>query len=87
LQCSGPATQNFPAPTFKGQPLDYCLNFETNCGQAAADAFCTSQGYKNSPVWKSRRLAAGTTLTIGDSAMCDTTQHVCDTFSWIICSN
>ena len=65
-------------------PLDWCREFEENCGKPAAEAFCKKQGCSLKSYSK-RKVQQGTTLTIGDSATCTTDYHGCDSFSQITC--
>jgi len=79
------ATRTFDNPTYKGNRLDWCLNWAKGCGKAAADAYCKYRGYQ-----KARRFSQASdigkrhpTRLIGTGAVCD--QRFCDGFRRIIC--
>lgn len=42
----------FKNPQFKGHPMDVCLEFASQCGQPAADYFCTLNGFAKAADWK-----------------------------------
>jgi hypothetical protein len=39
------AARNFLSPKIDGKPVAFCLSGDSQCGKAAADAFCRSAGY------------------------------------------
>lgn len=77
--------RTFVNPMYKEKPLDWCREFEENCGRPAAEAFCKNKGCSLKSYFK-RNIPQGETLTIGDNAVCDTDFHGCDSFSQITCA-
>jgi hypothetical protein len=43
-----PSDRIFTNPVWQGQRLDVCLQWATNCGKPAADAFCRAKGFTES---------------------------------------
>lgn len=72
----------FKHPKVGGNRLDWCLTFQKDCGEKAANAWCQSQGYKNATTF-SKAGNVGLTRTIGDSSLCADSH--CDSFSQITC--
>jgi hypothetical protein len=67
-------------------PVDWCREWQANCGKPAADAFCQSKGFE---VAKSFEKAANLseTVTITEKKICDKTNSpVCDGFREIVCT-
>lgn len=82
-------SKRFDSPTYAGIALDWCLEWETVCGQPAADYWCTLQGYTHAqelggPV----RLTEGEVATVlpKSNATCSPAIHQCDTFSYVVCA-
>lgn len=73
----------FPRPTFEGRRLDWCYSFGSNCGVAAAEAFCRYQGYRGVDGYE-KAGSVGPTRTIGSKQNCDNWNN-CDGFSFIGC--
>lgn len=73
------------APKYKGNRLDWCVDWSVGCGQQAATAFCKSRGFKLAVAFKiAPDIGAATpTRLIGTGAVCD--QNFCDGFSTITC--
>lgn len=73
-------------PTIGGVAMDYCLGFATGCGQDAANEYCRRKGYSGgAKTFGALRLSSGRTRVLSNNAICDTSFHVCDTFSYIDC--
>jgi hypothetical protein len=76
-------TQTFQAPSVRGVRLDWCRNWGTNCGQAAADLFCREMRFD-----RAARFAPapglGRTLVFGDGRLCEGPQ--CGGFATITCA-
>lgn len=70
----------FDDPTHHGLRLDWCLNFRTGCGKAAADAYCKSKSYGEATDYPKRRTYTDETLTLEDQATCTPAHNTCDTF-------
>lgn len=86
ITCYGPVpTQRvFQNPEWKGYRLDMCLNWGTNCGKPAADAFCRSEGFTESTYSvPDPEPGRGSTCLIGTSQICD--QKFCVGFQMITC--
>jgi hypothetical protein len=79
-------SQTFSNPTIKGYRLDWCLNWATQCGEPAANAWCRTQGYKHAVRWdiSSDVGASSPTYVIGDRRVCN--ESFCDGFSMIECA-
>jgi hypothetical protein len=70
----------------KSVPVDWCREWQANCGKPAADAFCQSEGFE---VAKSFVKAANLpeTVTITEKKTCNKTNSpVCDGFQEIVCT-
>jgi hypothetical protein len=67
--CAFCKEQAFMDPTVEGAAVDVCLNWGTNCGKPAADAFCQLQGFAGSSAHAARPNAPPT-FVIGDRAVC-----------------
>ena len=80
-------TKSFAKPMHpQGNRLDWCFNWAQGCGKQAADAFCTSHGFK-SAVNFSKAVDIGDkhkTRVISTGAVCD--QKFCDGFGQIVCN-
>jgi hypothetical protein len=76
----------FNAPMWKGDRLDWCLNWSTGCGKDAADAFCRTRGYQNATKFEQAANIGSQQKTrlIATDAVCD--QNSCDGFESITCS-
>jgi hypothetical protein len=44
-ETSSAAARNFLSPKIDGKPIAFCLSGNSQCGRAAADAFCRSAGF------------------------------------------
>ena len=77
----------YTAPTYKGVQLDWCLDFASDCGQAAADYFCKTKGSTGAAAFDGPvPLNSGTTILPKSGAICNTNYHGCDTFRSIDCN-
>lgn len=66
-------------------PMDWCREWQVNCGKPAADAFCQWQGFEAA---KSFEKAANLpeTVTITEKTICNKSNSpVCDGFQQIVC--
>lgn len=75
-------TRTFIQPTVNGIRLDWCRVWGNECGKPAADAFCTSQGFRNAadhPI----DANIGRTWVMGDARECNDPN--CDGFTRIVC--
>jgi hypothetical protein len=74
----------FANPVWKEHRLDVCLQWATNCGKPAADAFCKAKGFTES-MSDVPDLEPGyaTTRVIGTDQICD--GNFCKGFQQIIC--
>ncbi len=75
----------FNGPKWNGYALDWCKNFEGNCGKPAADLFCQKKGYPQSTGFVKLQRVSYQTMTIGQNAICDPRSHTCDSFAYIDC--
>jgi hypothetical protein len=79
----GEEKRKFENPRVKGQVVDRCLNWESNCEMPAADNFCRLNGYAGAVYF--RLEYARPTLVVGDQKVCDT--KTCQGFTAITCAN
>ncbi len=77
-----PATRRFDNPLVEGVALDYCRNWEKDCGKPAADAFCQSQGFA-AAIDFTPRFHAPPTRVIGSGRVCD--NAICARMAAITC--
>lgn len=76
---------SFNYPKWNGYALDWCKNFEQGCGKPAADLYCKKRGYPQSTGFVKLNRVNYQTMTIGQNAICDPRDHVCDSFARIDC--
>lgn len=76
---------HFAFPKWNGYALDWCKNFEQACGKPAADLYCQKRGYPQAVAFNKLNRVSYQTMTIGQNAICDPRDHVCDSFSSIDC--
>jgi hypothetical protein len=77
-----PQGKDFLNPTINGIGVDFCLNWATNCGKPAADAFCRAQGYAEAGGYTYLENRPPT-FVIGDLRVCDAPG--CTRFTQIAC--
>jgi len=77
-----PATRRFDNPLVEGVALDYCRNWEKDCGKPAADAFCQSQGFAAS-IDFTPRFHAPPTRVIGSGQVCN--NAICARMAAVTC--
>lgn len=77
----------FAYPKWNGYALDWCKNFEGNCGKPAADLWCQKKGYPQALGFTKLQRVSFQTMTVGNNAICDPRSHVCDSFSQITCQD
>jgi len=71
---------------WRGVRLDWCREWENNCGKPAADAFCQSKGFQEAKKFEQSANVPDETATIGDKRICDkSTRPSCDSFKLIEC--
>ena len=82
-----PTIINYSSPIYNGNRLDWCVNWGTGCGAAAANAFCKWKGHAQAVQFAIAHDigAASPTRLIGTGAVCD--QGFCDGFALIRCQN
>jgi hypothetical protein len=79
-----PGSRVFANPVWKGYRLDACLNWGTDCGMPAADAFCRAKGFTGALDAKLDAEAGyASTRLIGTDKIC--TGSGCTGFQQIIC--
>jgi hypothetical protein len=81
--CSFCQEQVFADPKVNGTAVDVCLNWGTNCGKPAADAFCQGQGFAMSSAHAAQGNAPPT-LVLGDGTVCN--ESFCARLSSITCT-
>jgi hypothetical protein len=70
-------------PTFNGLPVDWCLTYAANCGQAAADRYCQSQGCGNGALsWSWSGNQNQTTIIVATGQIC---QNFCGRLTSVVC--
>jgi hypothetical protein len=77
----------FVDPTVDGIRLDWCRLWATDCGGAAAAAWCRQVGYSAAVTWEedSNVSARGiVTKLVGDGRLCQPPNR-CDSFASITC--
>jgi hypothetical protein len=74
----------FSAPAYKGHLLDWCLNWGSDCGAPAANAWCKSKGYDGAEAFKLWENVGKSTRVFGTGQVCD--DESCDSFKMIACS-
>jgi len=75
----------FPDPIWNGMKLDWCLEFESECGQPAAQEFCSKSGFANLQGYAKLPRISSSSMCIGDNAICQASVHTCDSFSYVSC--
>ena len=77
--------KTFNQPKWKGDRLDWCMNWSQGCGKDAADAYCKASGYQNVINFAMAADIGSThqTRLISTGAVCD--QDFCDGFKFIEC--
>ena len=81
-----PMKKTFYNPRWKGNRLDWCVNWSQGCGKAAANKYCAARGFKRAYSFQIAHnigLSSPTRL-IGTGAVCD--QGFCDGFKKITCN-
>lgn len=70
-----------------GPRIDWCLNWGTDCGEEAADAFCRRQGYARAVEGGFKKDPGVSTVTLvqGSGRTCDGRDRHCDSFKRIKC--
>ncbi len=80
-------TKSFAYPHYNGYRLDWCREFQTDCGAPAALAYCQKNGYPKLVNFAMLPHQNQPTMTINGNAICNPSFHVCDSFSMIQCSH
>jgi hypothetical protein len=79
-----PSERVFVNPVWKDQRLDACVQWATNCGKPAADAFCKSKGFSESfEAELDAQPGYAPTRLIGTDQICK--ESFCTGFQQIIC--
>ena len=81
-------SKTFNKPAIEGYRLDWCLHWGTQCGKAAADAWCKKKMGKADGYAKKWKQAVDIgasypTYVMGDKKVCN--QKFCDGFQWVTC--
>lgn len=84
---TGSGTVRFERPMANGLPLDYCREFRTNCGAAAAAYFCQSLGYTDQASFAMLDGTVDRTYLPATRETCilNVNNNVCNTFETIDC--
>ena len=77
----GEDSRRFENPRVKGQVVDRCLNWDSNCEMPAADNFCRLNGYARAA--RFRFAGMRPTIVAGDNKVCD--EGYCQGFTTITC--
>lgn len=86
ITCTQPIARHrvFANPVWKGKRLDVCLQWGSNCGKPAADAFCKTKGFSESfHATEDPEPGYAATRLIGTDQVCD--KPFCRGFQQIIC--
>jgi hypothetical protein len=83
---AGLASQTFSYPVHQVYRLNYCLTSKAGCGEAAAQAWCKTQGFGTASGWEIDENigALFPTVVLGENQIC--AQFVCDGFQEITCA-
>lgn len=76
------ADETFKNPKVDGTALDFCRDWGTNCGKAAADAYCRKKGYGKAITFRSRNNSPPTRV-INSGQVCD--QPFCHRITSVTC--
>jgi hypothetical protein len=68
-------------PRVRGELVDWCVTWATNCGQPGADQFCRTQGHDRAIAWE--RYPGQRTLVLGDNRICPAG---CDALRDVVCT-
>jgi hypothetical protein len=81
-----PLPKLFEKPMYNGKRLDWCHNWDADCGQVAADAFCKTNGFARAKAFAQDPHIgdAQPTRVMANGAVCD--QAVCNGFKAITCT-
>jgi hypothetical protein len=81
------ASQTFPYPIHEIYRLNYCLNWNKDCGKPAAQTWCKEQGFRWASGFKIDENIGSLfpTIVLGENRVC--AQFVCDGFQEITCAN
>ena len=77
--------KTFNSPNYNGYRLDWCKQFEVDCGAPAALANCNKMGYAHMVGYQKQGPLNVSTMIIGSNAICNPKYHRCDGFSYINC--
>ena len=79
-------TKTFDNPAFRGDRLDWCVNWGEGCGGPAATAWCKTEGFDEAVnIKQAPDIGASTpTRLIATGEVCD--QSYCDGFTSITCA-
>lgn len=77
----------FAYPKWNGYALDWCKNFEGQCGKPAADLWCQKKGFPQAVAFTKLYRVSFQTMTVGNNAVCDPRSHHCDSFQSITCQD
>ncbi len=72
----------FDKPAFQGIRVDWCYEFSAECGEKAANRFCSAQGFKKAAEFQIE-ANIGHTVTLATGREC--TEGTCDGFEFIQC--
>ncbi len=80
-------SQTFQYPVHDIYRLNYCLNWDKDCGEPAAQAWCATQGFRRASGFEIDENigALFPTVVLGESRVC--AKFVCDGFQEITCAN
>ena len=80
-------SRTFQYPVHDIYRLNYCLNRDKDCGEPAAQAWCTTQGFRRASGFKIDENigALFPTVVLGEDRVC--AKFVCDGFREITCAN
>ena len=80
------SNQTFQYPIQDIYRLNYCLNWNKNCGEAAAQAWCKAQGFHRATGFKIDENIGSLfpTIVLAENRVC--AQFVCDGFQEITCA-
>lgn len=73
--------ETYSKPTYRGDRLDWCAEYGTQCGKPAADAFCKKQGWNKAYDYAEDQNIGRTRLL--NDAVCEA--NYCDGFKYIKC--
>ena len=80
------ASQTYAFPVHEIYRLNFCLNWDKDCGEPAAQAWCKVRGFNRAAAWSVDKNIGSLfpTIVLGENRVCS--QFICDGFQEITCA-